>query len=123
MTTATKNEVGFAANGLPWTLVYDFNALCSIEEALGETLGRLTDLSSPTRARTVFRVGLEHHHGVMTDAEAGAIIQDIGVEKAGELIGYAFQLAFPDPAETEDGGSAKPAPRRRVKKAETSPAR
>lgn len=97
MANPSKGEVGFDANGISYTLVLDFNAICELEDAfdvpasqIGEVIGE--KLSS---LRTVFRVALSRHHDV-TDLEAGEILTSIGAEKAGSLIASAFALSFPE---------------------------
>ena len=97
MANAIKGEVAFKAAGGDFKLVYDFNALCSIEEELEVDPTELgAKLSSPGTIRTVFRIGLAAHHGAMTDLEAGRLIHSMGMQSAGETIAKAFKAAFPD---------------------------
>lgn len=105
MPNAIKGEVGFKVDGADFILVYDFNALCSIEQELEVDPTELgAKLSSPTTIRTVFRIGLAAHHGAMSDLEAGRLIQGLGMQAAGETIAKAFKAAFP---EADDGASAE----------------
>lgn len=114
MATKIKGEVSFPAAGSTWTLVYDFNALCSIEDELEVKIDDVGErLSSPSMIRSVFRIGLAAHHGVMTDLEAGRIIHDMGAAAAAQVIGEAFQAAFPPPAEPGSAEGKAPAPRKR----------
>lgn len=119
MANPLKGEIGFTVEGEPWTLLYDFNALCTIEQDLGVALQDVGDrLTSPTMIRSIFRIGLEARHGTMTDLEAGRLIHAIGVETGAELIGKAFAAAFP---EAGKAGANPPKPAKKT--AGTSPAR
>ena len=118
MANGTKGEVAFTAAGGSFTLVYDFNALCTIESELGIDPDQLGTISGPSMVRSVFRVGLDARHPGMTDLEAGHLIHEIGMEKAGELIADAFKAAFPDAKPASAEGKAP-----RSKKPGTTPAR
>lgn len=105
MANPLKGEVGFTVAGGDFVLAYDFNALCTLEEDLGVGVEEIGEkLNSVSSLRTVFRAGLEAKHGRMTDIEAGRMIHEVGVQKAGELVVKAIQGAFPA-ASTE--GKAK----------------
>ena len=115
MANPIKGEVGFKIAGGDFVLAYDFNALCTLEEDLGVSVEEIGEkLSSVSSIRTIFRIGLEVHHGRMTDIEAGRMIHELTVPKAGELVVKAIQAAFPN-ASAE--GKANPTP----KKAGTGP--
>lgn len=101
MANKLKGEVAFTAFETSFTLVMDFNALCSIDSELGiginEIGARLA--GSPATIRSVFRIGLETKHGAMTDLEAGRIIGEVGPARASELLAQAMTAAFPEAAE------------------------
>jgi hypothetical protein len=114
MADAIKGEVGFAAAGQNWKLVYDFNALCTIEQELDVDVADVGDkLNSPVMIRSIFRIGLEAHHGVMSDLEAGRLIHAMGAPAAAEVIGKAFQAAFPEAGAGDDTSTGGKAPRKR----------
>lgn len=94
---ANPDVVGFEAGGI---LVLDFNALCALEEELGEKIEEIgaQALTSPRMMRTVFRIGLEARHGGIEEADAGRLIQAIGMDKAALLAMKAFELSFPEAA-------------------------
>jgi hypothetical protein len=98
---------GFEAGG---ALLLDFNALCAIEEELGEGIQSLGPkaVSSPTTLRAIFRIGLERRHGTVTDLAAGDIIQSIGMVDAVELVLKAITLSFPEAAKGGDANPPKP---------------
>lgn len=104
MANAIKGEVGFSAAGQTWTLVYDFNALCTIENELAVDVASVGDrLASPSMIRSVFRIGLEARHGAISDVEAGNLIHDMGPDAAAEVIAKAFKAAFPEAAASAEG--------------------
>lgn len=95
-----KGEVSFEANGTRRTLRYGINELCLLEDRLGIDV---TALAAKMAAglnmrtlRTIFACGLDTE---VSDAEAGKIIDGVGLQRAGELVGEAMQAAFP-----QDGG-------------------
>lgn len=96
MANPHKGEVAFEANGETYKLVFDFNAICELEDALGVSASAIGEAIGDklSNLRTVFRIGLSRHHN-LSDPETGDILTDIGGEKAGELIGQAFSLSFP----------------------------
>jgi hypothetical protein len=108
----TKGEVsfpaitveGFTGGGV---LVLDFNALCQLEDELGLAVDQLsTDaLKSPGKIRTIFRIALGRHHGEVSAATAGDIIQAIGLLPAVELVVQALAASFPEAA---TDGTANP---------------
>jgi hypothetical protein len=106
MANPIKGEVGFSVAEGVFTLAYDFNALCTMESDLGVSIEDVgTKMDSISAVRTMFRIGLEAHHGQLSDIEAGNLIYQLGLEEAGTLITRAFQGAFPD---ASAGGKAKP---------------
>ncbi|WP_066486129.1 hypothetical protein [Sphingomonas sp. CCH9-F2] len=107
MANPIKGEVGFSVGEGRFTLAYDFNALCTMEGDLDVSIEDVgTKMDSISAVRTMFRIGLEAHHGRLSDIEAGNLIHQLGLEEAGALITKAFQGAFPD---ASAGGKAKPA--------------
>jgi len=107
MANKIKGEVAFTAFDKQWTLVMDFNTLCSVDTELGIGIHELGERmkTSPALIRSVFRIGLEQKHGTLTDLEAGRLIGEIGPVRAGELIAEAVQAGFPEAAK---GGAGDP---------------
>lgn len=104
MANPVKGEVSFKVDEQEFILLYDFNALCTIEADLGVDVAEVGErLASPTMIRSIFRVGLEARHGLMSDLEAGNLIHRVGVQPAAELIAKAFQAAFPAADESVEG--------------------
>lgn len=117
MANTIKGEVGFRAGATTFTLLYDFNALCQIEDALDVDIDQIGEhLKRINNVRTVFRIGLAAAHGQMTDLEAGNLIHQVGVKTAFELVQRALKAAFPDPSGDDgsaEGNESKPGTSRR----------
>lgn len=97
---------GFEKGG---TIVLNFNALCALEDELGTTIDSLGSvaLKSPKTIRTIFRIGLAHHHGDIADAVAGDVIQELGLMKAAEIVISAMTASFPEAAKDGTGNPPK----------------
>ena len=112
MANPIKGEVGFSVGEGRFTLAYDFNAPCTMESDLGVSIEDVgAKMDTVGAVRTMFRIGLEAHHGQLSDIEAGNLIHQLGLEEAGSLITKAFQGAFPDASAEGKARQAKPKPR------------
>ncbi|HEU0045079.1 hypothetical protein [Sphingomonas sp.] len=92
------------------TLLFDFNALCAVEEAFGgrslaDVLGGMGDGNVSLRTfRTLVWAGLQAHHEGTSEQVAGNIIDDIGgPQAAADALTVAFGAAMP-----EASGEARP---------------
>jgi hypothetical protein len=109
MANRERGEVAFDALGQGWTLKLGTNAMCEIEDATGKTFSEVGEImGDPARVtirmmRTVFWGALRDHHEDVTLKQAGTIIDAIGMQEAGRLIGEAFQAAMPDQKEGASG--------------------
>jgi len=98
MTTSKEHKLG------KYTLTYDMNALCAAEEQVGPLPALMVD---PVRAgsvktiRSLIWAGLIRKHDVDI-AEAGDIIDEVGLEVAAKAVQDALQKAYPQ--NTGDGG-------------------
>lgn len=105
---SVKGEVSFEAEGQTYRLAFTANALIALEERLDKTVAEIGAMfEQPLRLahlRILFWAGLSDHHEV-PELEAGRLMDAVGIDKVGELIGRAFVLAFP---EEEAEGSARP---------------
>lgn len=104
MANKIKGEVEFNSGGMIFTLLLDFNALCDLEDDFPGLMDGTAEIKSPKAIRRVFHAGLAEHHPDLSEREAGAIIQDLGLERAGVLIKESFEASFPAPK----GGAARP---------------
>jgi hypothetical protein len=110
-----RGEVEFTVDGRTWTLVFDFNAICSIESALdismdeiGERLGRKPRAGD---IRVIFAIGLQAREPATTPEIAGMLITALGPQRAGELLAEAFRWASEERAATAStSGEARPQP-------------
>jgi hypothetical protein len=97
-----EREVEFTSGKKVYTLAFSINAMCELETALGGNVVELANaMSDPSRVsirtlRTLFWAGLRDHHELMSELEAGKLMNDIGMVESGDLIFAAFRLAFPE---------------------------
>ncbi|MEH6721053.1 MAG: hypothetical protein V7704_19410 [Aurantimonas endophytica] len=114
MANPIKGEIAFDADGTPYKMVFDFNAIVAIEEEfdikmedLGEVMG-----AKASSFRKVFQIGLQRFHEV-SEEQAGDIITAVGTAEASQLITRAFQASFPaTEAGNATGNPQKPKGRR-----------
>lgn len=105
-------ETTFEALGQTWRFKFGFNALCSLEEASGKPfleiiVGVFPDLNAEamlnqetlldavvnvraTDFRAAFRAGLSEAHPTLTAIDAGNIIEDLGADRAGDIMKAAI---------------------------------
>ena len=101
MSNPTRGEIGFDAGGRHYRLVYSVNALCALEDKLGEGAFSIAQMmSDPARmriatVRTLFWAGLRDHHADMTEEAAGELMGAITIPIALEHVGAAMAAAFP----------------------------
>jgi len=114
MDNPKRGEVSFEADGKTYKMHFSTNAICALEEALDQDIGTLLDTmdgESPSMRvmRALFQAGLSDNHPQVTVYDAGAIIDEITLAKAGELISSAVEKSFL----AAEAGSAKPGNRKR----------
>lgn len=103
-----KGEIGFECGGQQYVLRYSTNALIEIEGALdmnvtevSAALGNVQNLRMGT-VRTIFWAGLRDRQVNTSQQVAGEIMFEIGFARTMELIGLAFQAAFPGSEDVAD---------------------
>lgn len=106
MANKHRGEVALEAMGETYKMRFGTNALCELEAAFGEGINAILaklqpDDPSIRTMRTIMACGL----GVSPD-KAGEIMDEIGMERSGELIGQAITLAFPAPEANAGNGKA-----------------
>lgn len=104
--------LSFEAAGKTYLLRFDINALCRLEDKTGKNIDAVADMLQPKDGiprmrdlRLMFWAGLG---GKMTEEKAGDILSDLGLERGSQLLGQAFEAAFPqigDAAATGDQGA------------------
>ena len=112
-----RGIVRFEAGEATLQLQFGINALVAVEEAMGVSVSEIGRVLSGENGkpvgvkdmRTLFRCGLIEHWptGEPTDKDAGRIMDLIGLQRAGQLIGEAFASAFPDAVEETGGAPGK----------------
>jgi hypothetical protein len=107
MANKERGEVSFEAGGQTWTMKIGTGAMCAIEAETGKGISEVGQelgsekTASLTLMRAVFWGSLQQHHEGTTIRDCNDLIDELGVPRVGELIGEAFQLAFPK----KEGGS------------------
>jgi len=111
MANDIRGEVGFKALEKDWTLKLGNTAIRHVENETGKSFPQIgKELSNEETASIslltqVFHAALTRHHPEITLEQCDDIIDEIGHEKAGTLIGKAFQLMQPKPPK---GGESRP---------------
>lgn len=115
MANRIRGEVDFESERGRLTLKYDVNALCELEEELDIGIQEFGEMFAGKRkvrlkhVRAAFWAGLRHHRPEITVNEAGELIMEIGgMVPALELIGKAFELAFPDKVSSSGESDERP---------------
>lgn len=145
MTNSLRGAVAFEVDGQPYHLRFSTNAMVRYEDLSGETVReaffalltaklpeegeKKPDLKKllaqergiKKRVRRLFWAGLSHKD--MTEEDAGDLVDAVGEDEAGRILGEALKLAFPQPKEADEGNAPKAARGKpRAAKPETSPA-
>lgn len=94
-----RGSISFEAGGKSLAIAMTTNAMCMYQDAAGETLltglaALQADPSDIRRVRRMFWAGLSHAVAV-TEAEAGDIMDEVGVAEAVSLLSRAATAAFP----------------------------
>ncbi|HYJ44085.1 MAG TPA: hypothetical protein VEW06_06475 [Xanthobacteraceae bacterium] len=106
-----RGEVGFTACGQERILRFGVNEICGLEDELGlsfqEIIARCVENPTMNVIRTVFRravVGAE-----ISAEEAGAMIDELTIAHAVELLVTSHTRATPEPKDTNGSRPPKPA--------------
>lgn len=94
--------------------VLDFNALCVLDQEFPGLMDGTVGFESPVEIRRVFTVGLQAHHPGMTEEDAGAVIHELGIQKAAEVLKEAMSISFGTGKTTEAGSAGKSPPKART---------
>lgn len=101
MANPIKGEVSFESGGKQWKLVYNYNAVCELEDMLGVGVNEINALLADPKkmkmstVRAVFWAGLREHHAEIDIRGAGEMIPTLKVP-AILLIAEGLELAKPD---------------------------
>lgn len=113
---AENGTLTFNALDQSWSLRFDINAFCRIEDELGiesvaEFQAVLKENLSFRKLRTLFACGLTP---AASEVQAGAIMSDLGLDRASALLTDTIQAAFP--AAKGEAGNAAAAGKRKPTK-------
>ena len=116
MANSLRGEASFKAGAADYTLVFDINVFCTLEDETGLGVSELIDQvqSKPSfkLLRSIFCAGLQSHHPRTTIAEAGEIMSDAGLETMQDALSRALQAAMPAPEKptsaSTEGKARKP---------------
>jgi hypothetical protein len=92
-----RGVVAFQANGREYSLRFGTNELCAIEAFTGKPIAQMVAELQSTPSITTMRAMIAG--GVrpsMSPAEAGDLIDMLGFDRIGELVGQALAVAFPE---------------------------
>lgn len=101
MANLVRGEVSFDASGKAWTMKMGTGAMCDIENATGKSISEIgASLGNPKTAsitllRAVFWGSLQRHHAGTSLKDCDDLIDELGMARAGQLVGEAFQSALP----------------------------
>lgn len=108
MANPHRGQVALNAGGRDYNVSYSINALCELEDVLGQPVAKIAaSMNDPenvrmSAVRALVWAGLQDHHPEVTLREAGQIASEASIPVCMEAIGKAFQAAFP---EQEEGAS------------------
>lgn len=93
-----KGEVSFDTSKGPLTLVYNIDALCTLEDRLDLSVTEIAEkLGGNLRLgflRAVLWAGLRERHPGIDEKAAGEFIRELGGVAVGALVGEALAAAF-----------------------------
>jgi hypothetical protein len=101
MANPHRGEVRLSADGEDYTLSLSINAMCELEELLGEPIAKTAmglsavETMKMTTVRAMLWAALRDHHPQVNIVDAGDIAAKAGITEAVKKIGEAFNLAFP----------------------------
>lgn len=99
MSNPLRGEASFRAGASTFTLVYDVNAFCELEEetsySISELVAQVRGNPSFTLLRSIVCAGLQAKHPSTSKAEAGEIMADAGIQPVMDAMKKAFETAMP----------------------------
>lgn len=110
MANPHRGSVAFQVGDRALTLRFSVNALCELEDLLGEPVAKIAakledaENIKLSMVRAIVWAGLRDYHAEVSLAAAGEIVDEAGIPDAMEKVGKALALAFPKP----ERGGARP---------------
>ena len=102
MANPNRGEVELKAGEETYTLVFDINAVCELEQMLDKGVNEIVvQMGRVSVLRAMLWAGLRHNHKV-TIEQAGEIMQMAGAAETAAMIQKATELAFPPKDSTKN---------------------
>lgn len=112
MANAKRGMCDLSVGGRTLRLLFDFNAICELEDALHEPFSDCAvrwqqNKFTMKEVRAMVWAGLREHHPEYSIKDCGALIQEIGIEKLSGQLVEAFTQSFPgrESAEGDEGAT------------------
>lgn len=102
MANSHRGSVALQAGDRAYTMSFSVNALCELEDHLGQPVAKIAaGMNNPedvrlTTVRALVWAGLRDHHPETDMKAAGEIASEAGIPACMDAVGKAFALAFPD---------------------------
>lgn len=110
MPNPLRGEASFKAGAARYTIVFDVNAFCDLEDetglGVGELIDQIQDRPSFKLLRSIFCAGLQARHPRTTLAEAGEIMADAGLDEMKTALANALKAAMPGAGEIDASGES-----------------
>ena len=113
MANPHRGSVALQVGDRAYTLSFSVNAICELEDALGQPVAKIAaGLNDPenvrmSTVRAIIWAALRDHHSEVDFKGAGEIATEAGIPACMEAIGKAFNLAFPEAKEDARPRKAK----------------
>lgn len=111
MANMHRGEAAVSIGGRDYRFVFTIHAICEVESAENLPIGMVMQKLQRGYVSTICILvwgGLREHHPEMTLKAAReltvALVEDVGAEEAGRIIGEAVSAAFPQPKAEVDSG-------------------
>lgn len=114
MANVAKGEASVVAGGATYTLAFNMNAICEVEDGLDAPMSELdARLASPRASdmRFILWAMLQQHHGDQFP-DVASVGEAFGFVEATDAMRAGVSAAFPTAADGDGGAAGKPRPRR-----------
>jgi len=101
-----RGTINFEADGQPHSLRLGTNQMADAEDAFGQSINAIVQKLQGANVRIGDLRKFFAIAAGLPDQEAGDVIDAIGMERAGELLGQAVQAAWPEPEKGAAAGNA-----------------
>lgn len=114
MANHLKGEVAVAVLGKDLIFRLGINEMLELQSALGlvdkdeEFLANFDNFRNLTVIRKIALFGFKRHQPEMTEAEAGDIVTELGLESMAKIRREALRWALPDQEPPKEGGKPRP---------------